>query len=363
MCMAPSANPPMNMMYKNRKQPSVPSSSGTATQGSGQTSEGAEGAKNLWVRTGYHQKRTAMPLTIAAWNVSTLLDRKNTNWPERRSTLVTRELQRYKIDITALSETRFPDTGQLREIGSGYTIFWSGRKTERMAGGGFAIKTTLVSQLESQPQSINDRIVTMRIPMPGKAYATLISAYAPTMTNKDEIKGALYQQLDNVMCSIPTEDQLIIMDDMNARIGADSFAWPGIIGPRGVRHKNSNGRLLLSLWSQHNLAVTNTFLKLIDAYKKTWMYPRSKHWHQIDFTICRKRDLCDFRVTRAMRGAEFSTDHLLLRSKVNLQVRKKRRLQGKRPPKKLDLNKLENPDTTAALQKELSVHLEKVDFT
>ena len=126
--------------------PSIPSSSGATAQGSGQTGERVEGAKNLWVRTGYRRRRTkAKPLIIASWNVRTLLDRKRSNRPERRTALVTRELQRYNVDVAALSETRFLDIGQLTEVGSGYTIYWSGRKAGRKAGVGFAIKTSLSS--------------------------------------------------------------------------------------------------------------------------------------------------------------------------------------------------------------------------
>ncbi|KAL8568553.1 hypothetical protein ACOMHN_054703 [Nucella lapillus] len=64
-----------------------------------------------------------------------------------------------------------------------------------------------------------------------------------------------------------------------------------------------------------------------------------------------------------MRGAECLTDHHLLRSKMNLQVRRKRRPQGKKTPKKLDVQKVNNPDVTAALQNELSKRLEQIDFT
>ena len=65
-----------------------------------------------------------MKLTLASWNVRTLLDSitSKSGSPERRTALVARELARYRIDIAALSETRFPDKGQLTEIGGGYTF-------------------------------------------------------------------------------------------------------------------------------------------------------------------------------------------------------------------------------------------------
>ena len=162
---APSAKQmTKNMTDTTNEWPSVPSSSGTTAHGSGQTGKGVEGAKNPWGRTGYRKRnRPATSMAIASWNVRTLLDRKQTNRAERRTALVLKELKRYNVDIAALSETRFLDQGKLTEATSGYTLFWSGRKTGRKSGVGFAIRTPIVSQLESQPQGISDRIMVMRL--------------------------------------------------------------------------------------------------------------------------------------------------------------------------------------------------------
>ena len=88
-----------------------------------------------------------IPLTIGAWNVGNLMDSSSFDRPERRTALVGRELDRYKVEIAALSETRLAEL--LKEVGAGYTFFWSGRmKGERReAGVGFAIKSHLVSKL------------------------------------------------------------------------------------------------------------------------------------------------------------------------------------------------------------------------
>ncbi|VDL86527.1 unnamed protein product [Schistocephalus solidus] len=48
---------------------------------------------------------------------------KPENRPERRTALVALELARYKVDIAALSKTRFSEQGQLEEVGAGYTFF------------------------------------------------------------------------------------------------------------------------------------------------------------------------------------------------------------------------------------------------
>ena len=50
----------------------------------------------------------------------TLLERKQTNRPERRTALIAHELKRYNLPIVALSETRFADEGDLTEREAGY---------------------------------------------------------------------------------------------------------------------------------------------------------------------------------------------------------------------------------------------------
>ena len=58
------------------------------------------------------------------------MDSSSSDRPERRTALVGSELDRYKVEIAALSETRLAEEGLLKEVGAGYTFFWSGRKKE-----------------------------------------------------------------------------------------------------------------------------------------------------------------------------------------------------------------------------------------
>ena len=55
-----------------------------------------------------------IPLTIGAWNVRTLMNSYGSDRPERRTALVDRELDRYKVEIAALSETRLAEEGLLK---------------------------------------------------------------------------------------------------------------------------------------------------------------------------------------------------------------------------------------------------------
>ncbi|VDM00007.1 unnamed protein product [Schistocephalus solidus] len=91
-------------------------------------------------------------------------DNPRSNRLERRMVLVAREMVRYKVEIAALSETRFSEQGQLEEVGAGYTFFWSGRpKAERRdAGVPFAIRNDIVGRLPcptKRPKSLGQRLL------------------------------------------------------------------------------------------------------------------------------------------------------------------------------------------------------------
>ena len=68
-------------------------------------------------------------LTIGQWNVRTLLDREGANRPERRTALVAMELAKYNIDIAALCETRFSESGSLNDLL--FLLEWQTRRRKK----------------------------------------------------------------------------------------------------------------------------------------------------------------------------------------------------------------------------------------
>ena len=164
-----------------------------------------------------------IPLKIGAWNVPRLMDSAGSERPQHRTALVGRELGGYGIEIAALSETRFAEIGAIKEVGAGYTFFWRGSKSEerREAGVGFVIKSDLVGRLTGLSICINDRLMTLGIPFSGNKHATIVSAYAPTMTNPNGVKDKFYDDLDNIISATPQTNKLILLGDFNARVGTD----------------------------------------------------------------------------------------------------------------------------------------------
>ena len=56
-------------------------------------------------------------------------------------------------------------------------------KERTETGVGFSLSKKITGVLEEEPAPVNDRIMTMRLPLHKKLYATFISAPASKMTN------------------------------------------------------------------------------------------------------------------------------------------------------------------------------------
>ncbi|VDM05092.1 unnamed protein product [Schistocephalus solidus] len=205
--------------------------------------------------------------------------------------------------IAALSKTRFSEQGQL-EVGAGYT-FWSSRpNAERCdTGVAFAFRKDIVGRLLRLPQSINDRLLilrlrlrgdkfattkqpyletaliassrrkwlekgindrlmSLRLPLRGDQFATIISACSPTMTSSDAAKDKFYEDQHTLLVTVPKVNKLIVLGDFNARVWTDHAAWQKVLGPHGLGSCNDNGLLLLRTCAEHRLLLTNIFFRL-----------------------------------------------------------------------------------------------------
>ena len=296
---------------------------------------------------GKSQKKTKLkPLNVATWNVRTMLEDER-----RRSALIAKELEAHNIDIAALQETRREKTGIFDE--KGYTFYYIGiDKPEgpRNAGVAFAIKKEISTKLADVPKGITERLMTFRMPIGKERFLTLINVYAPTMTYPDEDKDAFYRLLTTTIDKVPTADKLIVLGDFNARVGKDFSTYDGVMGKHGKGNKNSNGDLLLSLCTEKELCITNTFFHQPDKNFFSWMHPRSKRWHLLDYVLTRRADLSDTLCTKALRGPECSTDHYLIRTQVRVKPQLKRRITPPGISKRLNTTTLSDDIQKAKLE-------------
>lgn len=96
---------------------------------------------------------------------------------------------------------------------------------------------------------------------------------------------------------IQHRNKLILMGDLNARVGNDHQVWDSVLGQHGVGHMNSNGLRLHSICRKFNLVIRNTHFPQPSCRRISWMHHQSKDWHLIDYIITKKRDLRDINIT------------------------------------------------------------------
>ena len=185
------------------------------------------------------------PFVVASWNVCTLSD----TWlGARRSTaLIACELARYDIYIAALSETRLPDEGSLVEMGTGYTFFWSGQPKDafHIHDVVLAARTALLQSTHESPIAIEERFITLRLPLAKNRFATFVSVYAPTLDTSDDVKARFYDTLYSTLRRILRNDKIILLGEFNARAGRNNNIWKGVIDHHGVGNMNSSCLRLL----------------------------------------------------------------------------------------------------------------------
>ncbi|CAH0729955.1 unnamed protein product, partial [Brenthis ino] len=158
-------------------------------------------------------------MRLATWNVRTM----RTGLPEtcggsgcaqdlRKTSVIDTELTRLNIAVSALQETRLPDTGSIKE--AHYTFFWvgKGQHDNREHGVGFAVRNDLLSCIET-PRGISERIMVLRLSS-NCGFITLISAYAPTLVSTPEVKDRFYDQLTQAIKAVPSSDHRAIRDNI-----------------------------------------------------------------------------------------------------------------------------------------------------
>ena len=229
-------------------------------------------------------------IKLGTWNVRTMCTGFHSDPDKtddiRKTHIINRELKRLKVDIAAVQETRLADAGTVQE--ADFTFFWQGLGADerRLHGVGFAVSNRLINKINT-PQGKSERIISMQLTTKNGP-VHIISAYAPTLTDDCDQKNKFYQDLSQVLTSIPVKDNIFILGDFNARVGADRHAWPTCLGQFGVGKVNENGQRLLELCSDNSLSITSTFYNGKDRHKVSWRHPRSGHWNQINFVITRR---------------------------------------------------------------------------
>ena len=256
-------------------------------------------------------------LRIASWNVRIMRpglsnDLRQIN-DSRKTAIIDSELERLNIDdIATLQEIRIAENWSLKE--QRYTFFWQGKSIEekREHGVGFAAKNSLLTGYEPHVHG-SARMLTIRLSTRA-GRANIMRVYALTLYSTADSKYQIYEELDVAIGNIPKTEQLYILGDFNARVGADHEAWPTCLGHHGMGKMNEMDRDFLS-----SAAITDCRPLNKPCHKVSWIHPRSGHWHQLDLVITRRDVLNNVLNSRSYHSADCDTDHSLICARVRMQ--------------------------------------------
>eukprot|EP00731_Ephydatia_muelleri_P032194 Em0023g701a len=161
---------------------------------------------------------------------------------------------------------------------------------------------------------------------------------------------------------VPSSDLLVLLGDFNARVGCDWMVWKGVVGREGIDETNTNGYMLLEFCARNSLCVTNTFFCHKTWHKGTWMHPRSKTLHMIDFVITRQKDRYLMQDTRVYHSVDVWSDHFFVGSSMVMPVSKPHhrvRLNSS-INRRFDVSRLSQPEVVMQYQQALTDALHRL---
>ena len=151
---------------------------------------------------------------------------------------------------------------------------------------------------------------------------SLVQVYAPTDDSSVASKDEFFLRLQEAVGRVARDDLLIVMGDMNARVGDDTGIWGEVLGRHGEEVCNENGRRLLQFSSEYNLWISNTWFPHKGIHKYMWECRGKGLRSLIDYFLVGKEARKQVIDVRAVRGAEIGSDHYLVLMKINLKVKR-----------------------------------------
>ena len=190
---------------------------------------------------------------------------------------------------------------------SRYKFFWIGNP-DGTGGVGVLLAEKWVEKV-LDIKRVSDRIMIIKLII-GRTIVTILSVYAPQVGLEDKTKDAFYDDMLRVISKVSDQEILIPCGDWNGHIGKVSAGYDGVHGGHGFGERNQEGERVLEFAAAHNLVVVNSFFSKRDNHLLT--YQSGDNNTQIDYILCRKRDLRLVKDAKVIPGEECGLQHRLL---------------------------------------------------
>ena len=187
---------------------------------------------------------------LGFWNVRTTFEMV-------KLTQVTSEMNRYNLHILSVSESRWTGISRQR-TGTGETILYSGRDDNMYFEGVAIILKKGLEKSLIEWKTVNSRIIKVRL-RGRHNNMSIVQCYAPTNYGDEVEKNLFYEQLQAELEKIPCHDVIIVMGDMNVKVGDDNLGIERTMGRHGCGTINNNGERRVDFCADNSMVIGGTF--------------------------------------------------------------------------------------------------------
>ena len=245
-------------------------------------------------------------MMFATWNVQTLNDCA-------KGIKLAKEMDRYKIDVLGVAECRY--TGSDRTIIEDKHVVYSRRDNGRHYQGVALFCSPFAAKCLISYEPINERLLVARFKS-RSAKLSIVMCYAPTEVAEARVKDAFYYQLESVLDSVATSDTIILMGDLNAKVGNYNLGDGRVVGNHGLGIRNDNGTRFIDYCQRYGLVIGGTIFPHKGVHKGTWRSPDGVTVNQIDHIAISGKHRAHSLDVRALRGGDIDlADHYLSEQK------------------------------------------------
>ena len=210
-------------------------------------------------------------------------------------------------------------------------------------------------------EAVNERIIKMNLTIYGYRI-TILGIYAITEDALIELKDRFFEQLHQVISTIGSSREIILLGDLNSRVGKQEQSK--VVGKHGENILNENGKKLIEVCEQNELRILNGFYPHKEIHMYTWTQNFRQLKSIIDYVIIKQKTKMKVQDVRVYRGATCGSDHYLLKTRIafprrkesNKEHTKTENQQGSEKEVRYNLNSLDHDSVRTVSYTHLDVY-------
>lgn len=158
----------------------------------------------------------------------------------------------------------------------------------------------------------------------------------------------IYQQLKKTLDNVPSHNDLLVIGDLNTKVGRPNEGREKIMGKNGCGEMNENGERLADICGLNDLVIGGIIFEHKEIHKLTWISPDGNVKKQIDHVLINGRWKHSLHSVTVKRGADVGSNHHLLLVTIKLQLRRNP-IKMEEKGRRYNTARLRNPDVSKNL--------------